>query len=165
MAIRLTTCLVVITLVIRFANVELTFGQQQRVHFIAFVAEQLHHVLGYLTLRFVSVEDATTVLRPDVRTYPICLCRVVYFKEEFAEAFVGDNRRVELYNDSFHVMGLVVTHIGIRWERLFTTGITRQRTLHPFLFGKLMLSTPKAATRKDSDLYILIRRCVVKFHF
>ena len=150
---------------IRFANVELTFGQQQRVHFIAFVAEQLHHVLGYLTLRFVSVEDATTVLRPDVRTYPICLCGVVYFKEEFAEAFVGDNRRVELYNDSFHVMGLVVTHIGIRWERLFTTGITRQRTLHPFLFGKLMLSTPKAATRKDSDLYILIRRCVVKFHF
>ena len=101
MAIRLTTCLVVITLVIRFANVELTFGQQQRVHFIAFVAEQLHHVLGYLTLRFVSVEDATTVLRPDVRTYPICLCGVVYFKEECAEAFVGDNRRVELYNDSF----------------------------------------------------------------
>ena len=53
MAIRLTTCLVVITLVIRFANVELTFGQQQRVHFIAFVAGQLHRT-RLLTLRFVS---------------------------------------------------------------------------------------------------------------
>ena len=147
MAIRLTTCLVVITLVIRFANVELTFGQQQRVHFIAFVAEQLHHVLGYLTLRFVSVEDATTVLRPDVRTYPICLCGVVYFKEEFAEAFVGDNRRVELYNDSFHVMGLVVTHASplfvwqtdVEYPKSSHTQRFRPLHSHPKMRGKVPL--------------------------
>lgn len=84
MAIRLATSLLIITLVVSFANVERFFGQKQGVHLIAHITEYLHNVFGCLLLRFVAIEYATAILRTDVGTYTVGLCRIVNLEKQFA---------------------------------------------------------------------------------
>lgn len=122
--------------------------QQQGVHFIALVAQRLHHTFGCLPLRLAAVEDAAAVLLADVGTHSVGLGRVVYLEKELAKAFVGDGMRVELHDYRLHMVGLVVTHIGIRRERFAAARVAGNGAQHAALLLKLVLSAPEAAQAK-----------------
>lgn len=80
MAIGLSAGLVIIMLVIFFCGPEGGGRSQQGVYFIAFVFQNLNDFFGLLLLFFVQVENFTAVLRADIRTLSVGLCRVVYLK-------------------------------------------------------------------------------------
>lgn len=86
MTIGCAASLLIITLVVGLAYVEGGFGLEQGVHLIAHITEYLHNVFGCLLLRFVAIEYATAILRTDVGTYTVGLCRVVNLEEQHPQA-------------------------------------------------------------------------------
>lgn len=62
-AIRLAARLVVISLVVGLADIERRCGQEEGVHLVAPVAQELHHPFGRGLLRRVAIEEAAAVLR------------------------------------------------------------------------------------------------------
>ena len=68
MAIRLATCLFVVSLVVRLADVKRLFRQQQSIDLIPLVAKQLHNMFNSIPLIAITIEDATPVLRTEIRT-------------------------------------------------------------------------------------------------
>ena len=83
MTIRLTTYFFIIMLVVGFANVECLLWQEQGIDLVTLTTEKFRHMFGCLLLRFITIEDTAAVLRPQIRTNTIGLCRVVNPEEEF----------------------------------------------------------------------------------
>lgn len=129
MAIWLTAGFLVVVLVVSFANIECLLGQKEGIHLIAFVAKQLHHPFCRLFLGFITIEDTAAVLWTEVWTYAIRLCWVMNLEEEFTQALIRYLFGIELHDDGFYMMCLMVPNISIGRECLFATGITSQGIL------------------------------------
>lgn len=108
MAIRLSTRLFVVLLVVRLADIERLFGKQQSIDLIPLAAKQLHNMFSSISLIVITIEDATPVLRTAIRTDAIRLGRVMNLEEQFAEALVGNQFGVKLYDYGLHMMSPVL---------------------------------------------------------
>lgn len=106
---------------------------------------------------FVAIEYAAAILRANIRTYTVGLCRVVDLEEQLTQALVRNLLRIELYYYSLYMAGIMVAHIGIRWESLLATCVAYKSVEHTILFLKLVLRAPEASAGKDAHLDILIR--------
>lgn len=148
MAIRLATCLFVVSLVVRLADVERLFRPQQSIDLIPLVAKQLHNMFSSIPLIVITIEDATPVLRTEIRTDSIRLGRVMNFEEQFAETLVGNQVGVKLYDYGLHMMSPVRPDVLISRKGLFSASITRQGINHTRYLLKLMLSAPETAAGK-----------------
>ena len=162
MAIRLATRLFVVLLVVRLADVERLFRQQQSIDLIPLVAKQLHNMFSSISLIVITIEDATPVLRTEIRTDAIRLGRVMNLEEQFAEALVGNQFGVKLYDYGLHMMSPVRPDVLISRKGLFPASITRQGINHARHLLKLMLSTPETAAGENSDLNAIGCRRMIK---
>lgn len=148
MAIRLATCLFVVLLVVRLADVERLFRQQQSIDLIPLVAKHLHNMFSSIPLIVITIEDATPVLRTEIRTDSIRLGRVMNFEEQFAETLVGNQVGVKLYDYGLHMMSPMIPYVFIRRKSLFPASITHKGIKHARHLLELMLSAPETAAGK-----------------
>lgn len=162
MAIRLATCLFVISLVVRLADVERLFRQQQSIDLIPLAAKHLHNMVSSISLIVITIEDATPVLRTEIRTDSIRLGRVMNFEEQFAETLVRNQFGVKLYDYGLHMMSPVRPYVLIRRKSLLPASITCKGINHTRYLLKLMLSTPETAAGKNTDLNAIACRRMVK---
>ena len=147
---------------VRLADVERLFRQQQSIDLIPLAAKQLHNMFSSIPLIVITIEDATPVLRTEIRTDSIRLGRVMNFEEQFAETLVGNQFGVKLYDYGLHMMSPVLPYVLIRRKSLFPASITRQGINHARHLLKLILSTPETAAGENSDLNAIACRCMIK---
>ena len=84
MAIRFSSRLVIIVLMIFFCFPESRGRSKFGIHHISFFTQQSNDRFGFLFLFFVQIKNLTTVLWSDVRTLSVGLCRIVNLKKKFA---------------------------------------------------------------------------------
>lgn len=84
-AIGFSTGLLIIMLMIVFCLPEGGGWGQPGIHFISFLAQDIDYRFCFLLLGFVEVEYLTPVLRTDIGTLSVGLCRVVYLEKYFTE--------------------------------------------------------------------------------
>ena len=116
-AVRFTSGLVVIVLVIFFAFPKFFGWAEDGINFMPHGAKQFDNLLGNLLLSFIQIEDFASILRTDVGAYTIGLCWVVNLEEYFAKLFVCNGVGIVIYYDGFYVMGLM--RFNFRIFRIF----------------------------------------------
>lgn len=110
----------------------------------------------------VAIEYAAAILRADVWTNAVGLCRVVDLEEQLTQALVRNLLRIELYYYSLYMAGIMVAHIGIRGECLLASGVADKSVEHTILFLKLVLRALEASAGKYAYLDILVRRSMIQ---
>lgn len=164
MTVGFTSSLLIVPLVILFADVEWLSWEQQSIDLITLVAQDLDDMLSYGALLLISIEEATTILWPQIRTYTICLGRIMNLEEDLAELLVARLGRIILYDDRLYVMCPVVAYIGIGREGLFATGIACQSTEYPWFLVILMLCAPETTAGEDADFDPLVFGILIQIH-
>ena len=149
-AIGFSSCLCVVFLMVLFADPEGRGGQEEGIHLIAFATQEGDHAKGRALLLLILIEDATAVLRPYIIAHSVCLRRIMYLEENLAERLVTHLPIVIFDKDSLHMVGLVVTHIGVGGETLLPTGVAHQGLLHSRNLFQLMLYAPETASGENS---------------
>lgn len=79
-AVRFASRLVIIMLVVIFGGPENSGRSQPGVYFISFFPQQGDNGFSLLLLCFIQVKNLASVLRTDIRTLSVGLCRIVDFK-------------------------------------------------------------------------------------
>lgn len=154
-AVRFASRLVIIMLVVIFGGPENSGRSQPGVYFISFFPQQGDNGFSLLLLCFIQVENLASVLRTDVRTLSVGLCRIVDFKKQFAQIGVGGLFSIKLHEGSFGMSCGVCLHFLIRRVLFVTSDVAYLRADHSFSPLKLMLCSPEASAGEN---------CFFQFH-
>lgn len=164
-AVRFASRLVIIMLVVIFGGPENSGRCQPGVYFISFFSQQGDNGFSLLLLCFIQVKNLASVLRTDVRTLSVGLCRIVDFKKQFAQIGVGGLFSIKFHEGSFGMSCGVCLHFLIRRVLFVTSDVAYLRADHSFSPLKLMLCSPEASAGENSFfqfhvccLFSLVRR-------
>ena len=105
--------LVVVVLMVVLTYPEAFCRTQASINFMSFTAKKFNDSLCYRLLIFVEIENLTAILRSDVRTYTVGLCRVVNLEKHLAEFFIRNCVGIEVYKYRFNMMRKMRLDIGI----------------------------------------------------
>ena len=86
---------------------------EHRGHPISLFGQQADVLLSDRLFCLIVVEDAGEVLRTDVGTLTVCLCKVVCLEKELHHRLVGGLVGIENHFGGLQVAGVLLAHLGV----------------------------------------------------